>query len=250
MGGLLDYFRRIFIGIVVAGGMASPAAARDCFVRVRAADARAAGPAHRVAAHRRAAPARTVHRPRPVRHTVGPAPVRRPAVAIEAPAEAPSYAESSSQMRTLPVYEMRPARCDSQPPTALQSRPPAEFRPPAQQLLDELAGPGSRVAAGPAPPPPGEVLVGPAFVASPGDTGGAIPGLPTVGPLSGGPLVGLPPGGSTVEGPPVVASLPVAAAIPEPATWAMMILGFLAVGAALRSRRSAVSRGTHPGSGD
>lgn len=40
---------------------------------------------------------------------------------------------------------------------------------------------------------------------------------------------------------PIVTPPPVATPVPEPATWAMLLVGFMAVGAALRIRRSAVS---------
>jgi hypothetical protein len=49
---------------------------------------------------------------------------------------------------------------------------------------------------------------------------------------------GLPGGGGpgSISDPPGL--LPVTSAVPEPATWAMLILGFFAVGAAMRRRRS------------
>lgn len=40
---------------------------------------------------------------------------------------------------------------------------------------------------------------------------------------------------------PIVTPPPVATPVPEPATWAMLLVGFMAVGAALRIRRNAVS---------
>jgi hypothetical protein len=283
-GGLVSDTRLITLGILLCCGVASPAAATDCFIRVRSADAAPAAPAHRAAAHRRAvSPAGAPHIHH-VRHGVGARHARRQAIAVDAPVRTRNFAESSLQMRTMPVYVMRPTSCDAQPPATLQSLAPAEYKPPAQLLLDELAGPASRAAAAPGDlPASAESGLTPVALA-PGGVGGGGPvggGPVIVGPGGGGPGAGGPGGGGPVEGPPsttppqvqppligppdvppvIIAppgppvvgppgggpppvmtppgtTPPVTAAVPEPSTWAMMILGFLGVGGALRARRT------------
>ena len=63
-----------------------------------------------------------------------------------------------------------------------------------------------------------------------GGSGGGFPG-------GGGPGAGNPPGGTPPTGTP-----PTPGPVPEPSTWALLIIGFFSVGAALRKRRVSFTR--------
>jgi hypothetical protein len=119
---------------------------------------------------------------------------------------------------------------------------------PHERALPKVRGPAPtafEVLAGPPPGPPvappaqaplyATVAGGPAPIVPPvGGGSGGPPGLSDI-PLPGG-------GGGGSFTPPVVTTLqvpPPAAPVPEPATWAMMILGFALMGRALR--RAAVA---------
>jgi hypothetical protein len=94
--------------------------------------------------------------------------------------------ESSFALQTRPIPWVRPAGCDKNPTLAIQSAPPIVEKPPAQLLLDEIAGPN------PTPPTPPEET-GPTF-------GGGVP--PGVAFGGGGQPPGLPPGGGQPPGQP------------------------------------------------
>jgi hypothetical protein len=118
--------------------------------------------------------------------------------------------------------------------------PPADGLPELPGLNDPAfaAGPGVPPAGGGAPGDPGggspsfapfsslPGLGGPGFISG----GGGPPGS---GPPGSGPPGSDPPGG-VGGGPPGLP--PVLSAVPEPGTWAMLIFGFFAVGAAMRRR--------------
>lgn len=120
----------------------------------------------------------------------------------------------------MPVYLPRPVSCDEKPSPVLQALPPAAEKPPAQVLLDELAGP---VAAPAAPETATNYLTGtpdegggsffpggggfPGGVGVPGGGGGQPPvgppggGQPPITPPDGGPPPILPPDGGQ---PPII----------------------------------------------
>jgi hypothetical protein len=125
---------------------------------------------------------------------------------------------------------------------ALHERALPKVRGPAPTAYEALAGP---VATPPLAPP----VQGPLYTAV---AGGPTPIVPPTGGASGGPPILSeipPPGGggggftapiTTLEVPPVTPTSPV----PEPASWAMMILGFALLGRALRRRTVAGSAPT------
>jgi hypothetical protein len=199
----------------------------------------------------------------------------KPTVVAAAAPQAPlqHYEGSSFARQTIPAYVLRPTACDSLPAAVLQSPPPAQFVPPAQRLLDALAGPADQTPA--APTGSGEARgglpPGSGFPASGGPIGGpggasvAPPGTPPDTP----PVIGLPPAAPPAEGgpppivvpppggvqpppnlPPVIGPPPTGpqpppvGVIPEPTTWSLMLLGVLAIGGSLRSRRKAARNRT------
>jgi hypothetical protein len=133
--------------------------------------------------------------------------------------EEPRHVESLLAQRSIPVYGLRPVSCDIQP--AIQSKAP---RPAvAQRLLDALVSPASPLVVAEQTP-----VIGPfADTVFPGGPG-------AMAPFIGGPIGGGPPLGPPVT-PPVV--IPPGSPAPEPATWAMLFLGFAGVGSALRVRQ-------------
>jgi PEP-CTERM motif-containing protein len=102
--------------------------------------------------------------------------------------------------------------------------PPAEeLPPPAAPLYNVVAGgPGASIAA---PPSGSGPVVFPAIPPPPGGGGGVIIPPPAITPPVTPPVT-----------PPIVIPPPPAGAVPEPSTWAMMILGFAMIGRALRVR--------------
>ena len=109
--------------------------------------------------------------------------------------------------------------------------------PPAQQLPVDLGPP---VALLQAAPPPFEAIAGPppgGIVGSPGGVPGGSPGGSPGGPGSS------PPGGG---GPPIVPQPQVPSAVPEPGTWAMMLLGFGLLGWRVRRGRRALAITVRP----
>ena len=106
--------------------------------------------------------------------------------------------------------------------------PPAEVLPPPAPLYTVVAGgPGAPVAA---PPPGGGPVIFPAIPPPPGGGGGVI--LP--------PPVITPPVTPPVTPPIVIPPPPTTGAVPEPSTWAMMLIGFAMIGRSLRARRRAM----------
>ena len=283
-------------------GAASPAWAKDCFIKVQVAGAHPAAAPHAPRPRPRPHPrpetpaVAAADHPQPEHHVVRLRTHRRttPRVILAAQPATPhrQYVESSLAQRSVPVFELRPTACDTHP--ASQSVAPGAPAT-AQKLLDAIAGPA------PTPPAPVETppqtpvsppLVpplpvvtlpdtatppdGPDFPGFPGVSGpgpfGGFPGVvgplpPPVGPpVVGPPVVGPPVVGPPVE-PPVVTppgpppptppgpppieppveppggptplSPPTPPGVPEPAAWAMLMLGFLALGGALRARRRA-----------
>ncbi|HEV2567067.1 MAG TPA: PEPxxWA-CTERM sorting domain-containing protein [Sphingomonas sp.] len=131
--------------------------------------------------------------------------------------------------RALP--RIRDARASSQPPAApaAAAAAPAALGAPAAEAAPAFVASPSAFAETP----------GGVFVGSPGPGGVFVPSLPGGGGGGGGPILIVPPGETPpgTETPPTVTPPVVTAPIPEPATWAMMLLGFGAAGAAMRTRR-------------
>ena len=98
--------------------------------------------------------------------------------------------------------------------------PPIEL-PPTVPLYNMVSGPPDVI--------PPTALV----------TGGLPPGSPTGSPPGGGGGIVVPPG---ITDTPTVPVTPVTPALPEPATWAMMLLGFAMVGWAIRRDQRAAAR--------
>jgi len=275
------------LACVSAVSLAGPAAAEDCFPKIKAAAVHAPTPVRKAAPHRRPAAAPARPRVQQVRHVVKRPRPKRVQVAAAPPAPHRQYLESSFAQRTLPVYLPRPASCDEKPSPAIQALPPAAEKPPAQVLLDALTGPA---VAPPAPTTPNDYISGtpddegggggPFFPAGGGVPGGftsggggqppIVPpgggqppppdtGLPPILPPDGGqPPIILPPGppgppdtGEPPILPPETGQPPIGPpgeppilppggdggpppGVPEPATWAMLILGFFGLGGALR----------------
>jgi hypothetical protein len=246
------WVRRVALPIMVslAGLSASPAAANpigDCFERIAVA-------ARHVVHHRQAAPHHVVHR-------VHPHPRHR--VVAASPTAAYAY-----RMR----YILRPRACEEHPVTAMSLLPGTPPLETSQRLLAELAGPTPPLEVeGPTPPP---IAPGVDDTSTPGPSfpGGPPTGGPTVTPNVGGPETPGVPGQPPVVPPenpvvapvmppvtppvdvpggpggfppilPVIATPPFTpAAIPEPVTWAMLILGFFGLGAVLRRARARSGR--------
>lgn len=172
-----------FVGAALVG----PAAAEDCFPKIRAAEARQAAPRRAAPVRHRANVARVGHLKAAVRV---PHP-KRIAVPVRPASKTEKFVESSFHLQTRPIPWVRPAGCDKHPASAIQSAPPIVERPPSELLLAELTGPPAETETSPED-------AGPTFV------GGGGPGYPLVpgGGVGGGggrPPVS-PPGG---EQPPV-----------------------------------------------
>jgi hypothetical protein len=215
------FSKYVLLGAVFGMAAAGPVAAEDCFPKVRAAEARPATPP-KAASGPRAHKKPAVRRPASqVRKPVGPKP-QRVATAAKPSAPKKPLAESSFAMRTSMLPPAPSVECDTTP--SIQAALPPEAKPPAQRLLDEIAG------------PPEELLPLPAVV--PG--GGPAPVVLIGGPGGGGPGGG--PGGGGGGGRPPLP--PPVSPVPEPGTWAMMIVGFFGLGSAVRaSRRRAALMG-------
>ena len=169
----------VLLGTTVVG----PAAAEDCFPKIRAAEARMAAPHRPAPAHKTPIVRRAVNNAKPVVRVARAKPIRVPA---RPASTTQKLVESSFALQTRPIPWVRPAGCDKNPTLAMQSAPPIVEKPPAQLLLDEIAGPNT-----PPPTPPEET--GPTF------GGGVPPGVPFGG---GGQPPGLPPGGGQPPGQP------------------------------------------------
>lgn len=107
----------------------------------------------------------------------------------------------------------------------------AALLPPSEELPVDLGKPVALLQV--APPSPFETIIGP-----PGGIGGSPPGGGGSPPGGGG---GSPPGG----GPPVVRQPDLPSAVPEPGTWATMLLGFGLLGWRFRREREARQAAVH-----
>ena len=212
--------------------IATPAAANplgDCFERIAVAFHSHHQP-HKAVAHT------AIHRV----HHVGPRRHPRPhKIAASGPSRA--YAHRTR-------YILRPIACASHPTVALMTPVPGTVAPETpRELVAELAGPAVAVAApvegvdtgdlAPAPVAPAPALseLDTPLFGFPGIFGG--PGGPSGVLLPGGPG---PPGGVFPGAPPVIPG-PGPGGVPEPATWAFLLVGFLGLGGALRRRRQALT---------
>jgi len=117
--------RALLLGLLLAAGLVTSAAAEDCYPKLIAAAVHPApvrhAPARPAAAHRR-----RLHRARPAHHALKPRPARHaPARATVLPsASHRRWMESSAARRTIPVYVARPAACDLHPAALLESPAP------------------------------------------------------------------------------------------------------------------------------
>lgn len=175
--------RSTILAVLLGTTVVGPAAAEDCFPKIRAAEARMAAPHRPAPARKPTAARRPVNSVKPVVRVAHVKPIRVPA---RPASTTQKLVESSYAMQTRPIPWVRPAGCDKNPTLAIQSAPPIVEKPPAQLLLDEIAGPN------PTPPTPPEEA-GPTF------GGGVPPGVPFGG---GGQPPGLPPGGGQPPGQP------------------------------------------------
>jgi hypothetical protein len=303
---LLSAMRFVVIGGLVAVVVAGPAKAVDCFPKIRVAEAHQVAPPRPAPPHRQPVLGSARHNAHHVRHVIGSGPRKLPRLIVASRPHALNLAESSFVQQTIPIYVPRPVSCDDKAVVAIQSLPPSRPVPPAQKLLDALAGPLASPEAPAAPPSafgdvpgslPGGVPGGVPGVVEDlpggGVPGGGIPigGVPSGGVPSGGipgggiPSGGVPGGGqppvlifggpppdvmspvlppeggqppiiipagtpiTPPESPPVIAPVdtspvviptagpqPPVTAVPEPRTWALLILGALGIGARLRLR--------------
>jgi hypothetical protein len=203
------------MGVFVGGLLAGPALAVDCFPKVRAAEAYSSGPQGAAKPGRKPAVARARLKA-PHAPGVGRAKIVKASARALAPA-AGEIAESSFTRRTRATPFVRPVECDTQPTVAISTPLPADAVSPAQRLLDEIAGPPTLEGG----TSPRETYAGEPLGVLPGGGGGG-----GVFPFDRNPPIG----------PPLIP--PLTTAVPEPATWAMLILGFFGVGVGLRSRRA------------
>jgi hypothetical protein len=155
----------------------------------------------------------------------------------------PILAHSPSE-RVLPGERVR-----SSPTLPFINEVPTAFAFPANAISPDLFVPASDIA--PAPPlaeasfPPGLI-----FAPAAGGGGATIPGVGTEIPSNPGapvnPGSATPGGGSTPSEPPPIGE------VPEPATWCTMIIGFFAVGFAMRlapAGSGGLSKRTRAGAG-
>jgi len=252
--------------------MTGSAAAEDCFPKVLAASAPAKAAPPKAAPARKASPPKAR---KPARQQARGPVARKPRVVAAAKPKPVQKLldESSYAMRTGLGPPPRSVECDTKP--SIQTALPPEAVPAAQRLLDEIAGPEGppetpapvELASAEAPVggfpfglPFGPGGGGGGFVGGPGGGGGGggqpggpgepgNPGEPPVNPPVNPPVtpppvnppVTEPPVKPPVDPPPVTppgpGGPPPTSAVPEPATWAMMIIGFFGLGGAIRSQR-------------
>lgn len=148
------------------------------------------------------------------------------------PGEREKGALTSTKVRKLATNGVKPRERALGKIVQPSAAPPAEF-------VEALTPPGTIVAAPPVAPPPtlADVIPGlPGSAAPPGvglvgSPGGGAPGVP------GAPSV---PGTPGTPGTPQNPDVP--SAVPEPATWMMMLLGFGVIGSSMRRRRPGLSK--------
>lgn len=271
-------WRSTILAALLGSTVVGPAAAVDCFPKIRAAEARQAAPKRIVTPRHKAIAVRSpVHRAKPVVRVVRVNVPSRPASKTQ------KFVESSFALQTRPIEWVRPEGCDKYPAMAIQSAPPLVEKAPAQLLLDEIAGPTPPPETVDTPEDTGSTFVGggtppsaPPFVGGQPPPGGQPPGgQPPVPPEGKPPILPpdappevpptfppgnppiLPPGEPPIvpPGPPVLPppppeephppftpqppqEPPPVTAVPEPATWLMLIGGFFFVGLGLRTRRA------------
>ncbi|MCX7588896.1 hypothetical protein OUA97_21110, partial [Phenylobacterium sp. 58.2.17] len=133
----------VVVGAILSTAAATPAAAEDCFIKVsRPAVAKPAAP-------KAAKPARAVKpaKAKPAASVQARKPVAKPRTAVAAAKPAApmkKLPESSYTMRTAYVPAPPSTECDTKP--SIMAALPPEARPPAQRLLDEVAGPPAEIA--------------------------------------------------------------------------------------------------------
>lgn len=106
--------------------------------------------------------------------------------------------------------------------------PPADVLPPASAPLYNVVAGGPGAPVGLTPPPGGGSVIFPA-IPPPGGGGGVIIPPPVTTPPVTPPIT-----------PPIVVPPTPTGSVPEPSSWAMMLMGFAMIGRALRVRRPAV----------
>jgi len=143
------------------------------------------------------------------------------------PGEREKGALTSTKPRKLAVAAAKPSQRALGKIVRPSPAPPAEF-------VEALIPPGAVAAAPAIAPPPTLAEVIPTVGGIPGS--GSPPGVALVGsPGGGGPGA---PGAPGVPGTPETPLNPdVPSAVPEPATWMMMLLGFGVIGSSMRRRR-------------
>lgn len=138
--------------------------------------------------------------------------------------------QAGLHQRALPKVR-RPANPLAGIVGAVPTPPPVEA-PIVAQPFDKVLAPAGPVAIS---PPPGGVIGGP---------GGGFPGVFVPGGGGGGVIIPPPAVNPPVTPPitPPVVIPPTTSGVPEPGSWAMMLLGFVLIGSAVRrSRRPAIA---------
>lgn len=154
----------VVMSALLGSAVAGPAAAEDCFIKVRPAAA-APSPKPKAAAPARAVKLSSVQRPAQRKPVVRK--VRTAAATAKPAAPMKKLPESSYAMRTAYMPAAPSTECDTAP--SIQAALPPEARPPAQRLLDEIAGPPVEIADASPPASIGGIPVGG------GGPGGGIP---------------------------------------------------------------------------
>ncbi|HVK42464.1 MAG TPA: hypothetical protein VM471_08300, partial [Phenylobacterium sp.] len=136
----MAFSRYVVLGAVLGMTAVAPAAAEDCFPKVRAFEARPAAPPKARPTVRKPKAVRTATPVRQVRKPVGSKP-KRAVIATTPVGPSKQLIDSSYAMRTGALPPAPSIECDRAP--SIQTALPPEARPAAQRLLDEIAGPES-----------------------------------------------------------------------------------------------------------